>query len=279
MEEHPRVFYFGTRFVNRIGCRDPTPSWRPTAVRTNASDSVRAAPAAALVTRVRSDTRGRVLFWHVFRPPRRLPQSDSVMAPGGRPHEGVCLNTTTPALPRREPFGARHPPSLANLQNSNSDHVPQYHHDMPSCTATTATSNARHPPPPAAQPTGNPEPLAPAALRPASPHTSITSNTTTNTSTSRIQAAPTPPICFALLKATKSSSHKSPSTYDRAGAAIPTPAPPPPPPKTPPSPSPPTPSPPTPVNVRDERAPFPIQRVAAAACSVLILFYQLQFHD
>ena len=64
---------------------------------------------------------------------------------------------------RREPFGARHPPSLGNLQNSNSDHVPQYHHDMPSCTTTTATSNARHPPPPAAQPTSNPEPLAPAA--------------------------------------------------------------------------------------------------------------------
>ena len=26
------ILDFGTRFVNRIGCRDPTPSWRPTAV-------------------------------------------------------------------------------------------------------------------------------------------------------------------------------------------------------------------------------------------------------
>ena len=137
----PCFFYFGTRFVNRIGCRDPTPPWRPTAVRTNAHFP--------------SNRLRRVLQYH-----------DTRVATT-RALRGATPDTTTPAFPLREPFGARHPPSLENLQNSNSDHVPQYHHDMPSCTTTTATSNARHPPPPAAQPTSNPEPLAPAAgMRP-----------------------------------------------------------------------------------------------------------------
>ena len=42
--------------------------------------TLRAAPAAALVTRVRSDTRCRVLFWHAIRQPHRLPLSATTTA-------------------------------------------------------------------------------------------------------------------------------------------------------------------------------------------------------
>ena len=71
------VFYFGTRFVNRIGCRDPTPSCRPTAVRTNAHFP--------------SNRLRRVLQYH-----------DTRVATT-RALRGATPDTTTPAFPLREP--------------------------------------------------------------------------------------------------------------------------------------------------------------------------------